>query len=1142
MSVRNEREPPPGASHEVHDKHSLPPEDAAARALASDPTRNVVLEASAGTGKTSVLVARYLNLLRAGVEPSNVLAITFTRQAAAEMRERIITELQAAAEWSAEGRSRWADLRDRLGEITISTVDAFCLSLLREFPLEADLEPGFGMADETEIPSLIDDAVERTLTLGAGIARRDGGLAMLLAQLGPWRARVALIHLLRRRLVVPDTLHRFLDGTPTGWTAEEACRCAAERLVDRLGGVAHQVELLIRNGPLEDPSFAALAHELERLPGLVEADPSRIRATLDRLREFFLTRKGTPRVKFAPGRRVARQPEHRRYRAAAAALAPIVCDTLHAFERDLNVAMARAVQRLFGMAVSEYERTLEARGLLDFSSILWRAVDLLKQMDEFATSRYRLESRFQHVLVDEFQDTSRAQWQLVSLLVQSWGEGRGLGHEAPVPPSIFIVGDRKQSIYRFRDADVAVLQDAAEEIAELRGDGNVSCSIAHSFRSVPGLLGFANDLFAEVGKVSGQRDAFRYDAKDRFPLPDTQLEDKNLGSGALALDGEREPPLGVVVADDIESCADAVAGEVERLIEGALVRDPHSGIRRRTRPGDVAILFRARASHREFEWALERRAIPACVYKGLGFFDADEIKDVRVLIRFLADPQSELRAAALLRSRFVRVSDPGLLTLAGCLSVALVGADALSEFKSLRADDRLTLERVRASLTRWLPLVDRLPPAEVLDIVLSEGAYAYEMRGPQAVQARENLKKLRSLVRRLQNRGYATMAHVADHIDHLSGDVSNATVDTFDAVNLMTVHAAKGLEFPIVFLVDLGRGTATKPPAIRIIPDRGDGRPAVTIWPFRSEADENERQRELEETKRLLYVAVTRARDRLYLSSLVEADHPKFNRGSLGEVLPGGLASVFEGAVSTRAGSQVQWRGQSGVEHLFRVCRPAGEIESDETVKRIVPSPAPLKASDDNFSPLQYRPRLVREPVTAGATIAGETPGRQTAAGKEEARHRVIGRLVHELVRHEAARPSDRETARRAARELLRTREALDAGAADEIADAAAGLWARLIQQPDLAALLVRDCLFEVPFSLRPTESGSPDAEGGPPRVLRGTIDCLVRHSGGDVTVLEFKTGRPRHEHRHQLAVYVSATRAMFPEASVKGRLIYAGE
>ena len=370
----------------------------------------------------------------------------------------------------------------------------------------------------------------------------------------------------------------------------------------------------------------------------------------------------------------------------------------------------------------------------------------------------------------------------------------------------------------------------------------------------------------------------------------------------------------------------------------------------------------------------------------------------------------------------------------------------------------------------------------------------------------------------LQNRAYATMAHVADHTDHLSGDVSNATVDTFDAVNLMTVHAAKGLEFPVVFLVDLGRGTAAKPPAIRIIPDRGDRRPAVTIWPFRSEADENERQRELEETKRLLYVALTRARDRLYFSSLVEADRPQFNRGSLGEVLSGGFVSVFEGAVSTQTGNQVQWLGQSGVEHLFRVCHPVGAIESGEAVKRIVPSLAPLKESDDNFAPLQYRPRLVREPVTAGATIAAEAPGRQTAAGKEEARHRVIVRFVHEWVRHETARP------------------------ADEIADATADLWARIMKQPDLAALLVRDCLFEVPFSLRPTESGSPAAEGGPLRVLRGTIDCLVRHSGGDVTVLEFKTGRPRPDHHCQLAVYVSATRAMFPEVSVEGRLIYAAE
>ena len=125
--------------------------DAPARAFAVNPVNNVVLEASAGTGKTTVLVSRYVNLLRAGVDPSNILAITFTRQAATEMRDRIIRELRAAGEHSRADQVRWRELRDRLGEIAISTIDAFCLALLREFPLEADLDPAFGVADELSL-------------------------------------------------------------------------------------------------------------------------------------------------------------------------------------------------------------------------------------------------------------------------------------------------------------------------------------------------------------------------------------------------------------------------------------------------------------------------------------------------------------------------------------------------------------------------------------------------------------------------------------------------------------------------------------------------------------------------------------------------------------------------------------------------------------------------------------------------------------------------------------------------------------------------------------------------------------------------------------------------------------------------------
>ena len=151
----------------------------------------------------------------------------------------------------------------------------------------------------------------------------------------------------------------------------------------------------------------------------------------------------------------------------------------------------------FAVALTTYQQTLEAHALLDFSGVLERAIDLLKQMDEFARSRYRLEARYHHVLVDEFQDTSRAQWELVAQLVRSWGEGLGASADA-LPPSIFVVGDRKQSIYGFRDAEVAILEDAAGFIEALRPDGHSRQAITVSFRAVPALLQFVNDVFEEV--------------------------------------------------------------------------------------------------------------------------------------------------------------------------------------------------------------------------------------------------------------------------------------------------------------------------------------------------------------------------------------------------------------------------------------------------------------------------------------------------------------------------------------------------------------------------------------------------------------------------------------------------------------------
>src|SRR4029450_13097022 len=169
-----------------------------------------------------------------------------------------------------------------------------------------------------------------------------------------------------------------------------------------------------------------------------------------------------------------------------------VLDAHKAWRRDLNTLVSKGVWRMFRIAELEYRRTLDARALLDFPDVLLKTVDLLRQMEEFAQSRYRLESRYHHVLVDEFQDTSRAQWELVSLLVQSWGEGAGLASSGPLPPSIFIVGDRKQSIYAFRDADVSILDDARRYIEALRPGGDARRTISRSFRAVPGLLPFVH--------------------------------------------------------------------------------------------------------------------------------------------------------------------------------------------------------------------------------------------------------------------------------------------------------------------------------------------------------------------------------------------------------------------------------------------------------------------------------------------------------------------------------------------------------------------------------------------------------------------------------------------------------------------------
>ncbi len=874
----------------------------------------------------------------------------------------------------------------------------------------------------------------------------------------------------------------------------------------------------LAEGPTASPRFGLVAADLRALDlGTLTTDGA-LWAAADTLRAYFLTGDGRPRTRMPGFVRKDQAPSEQAWRRHGAALrqvAPAVHAALAAWARDLNVLLAGGIGRIFAVALEEYRRTLAEHDVVDFPELLQRAVDLLRQMDDFSQSRYRLESRYHHVLLDEFQDTSRLQWQLVALLVQSWGEGFGLVHDAPLLPSLFIVGDRKQSIYRFRDADVTLLDEAAAAVGALRPEGDPRRYISRSFRAKPALLAFVNDVCTEVATGSSRPEAFLYREADRFPLEAAAAD----AAGDAAVETARdEACVRVIAGGEIDETASRVADEIARILAAGSVRDRATGLPREARAGDVAILFRSRDSHREFEAALEARGIPSYTYKGLGFFDADEIKDVLALVRFLAAPASDLRAAALLRSRFIRLSDDAIRRLAPGLSAALVAPEPPPASAGLEDEDGRVLGRARASVRDWLALVDRLPPDELIDHILAASAYAEELAGARLAQARENVKKIRALIRRIVNRGYATLGRLAAHIDRLStGDEANAALEAVNAVSLMTVHAAKGLEFPIVFLVNLGRGVARRRSAIRVHVLGGHEEDAsVAVDSFQSEADELEPELEREETKRLLYVALTRARDRLYLSTVLRDGAFRCGPGSLGSILPPSLGTVLQAAGSAPDGCALEWKGSSAT-HRCEVARPPAAPHGP------VPRDAEPAEPGPDWPLLQ--PPMPRVAVTSLGRDGADPQGGRAGSGREdeEVDPQAVGRLVHELLRRvPPGRDISPNELLQIAAGLVPTGTGLDSAAAHAVAGRALDLYWKVTAASEFRELLREGVVeFEVPFTARSKDG-----------LVRGVIDCLVRRRDGSVVVLEFKTGLHRPRHDRQLEVYVRALAGAVPGAT----------
>ena len=505
------------------------PPDAAERAHAVDPAEHVVLEASAGTGKTSVLVQRYCNLLTAGVDPGNILAITFTRKAAAEMRERIVRELRRDALRSAAGRRRWLELRDRVGDIAISTIDAFCLSLLREFPLEADLDPSFRVADDTEVARLMERRARSRVARRAGRSRRgrhggagahrDEHAAIACGAEAP--ARPAVGRPCRRSRGFLARAGAPASAVGASWSA------AIERLRAALAAVAGRRRGLPRHGAGRLVALPAAAPRPRRRAARARlVDGAVRRRVLEHLAEYFLTQKGEPRTKLpaaAPavrGRGVlpAAQGGVRRARGTGGRPArPSSTGTSTPCSREACSGWPSSRSTRTG--VRSTTRTCSTSPRRSSARSAARADG--RVLAEPLPPRVSLPPR----------PGRRVPGHEPAAVAPRLPAGRGvaLGRRArcatprsrPRCSSSATASSPStaSATPRWRSST-----KPSQHIAALRPGTRPHRAITTSFRSAPALLAFVNDLFDAIDKAPGRSDGFRYDDRDRFPVPDRRLD------------------------------------------------------------------------------------------------------------------------------------------------------------------------------------------------------------------------------------------------------------------------------------------------------------------------------------------------------------------------------------------------------------------------------------------------------------------------------------------------------------------------------------------------------------------------------------------------------------------------------------------
>ncbi len=1099
---------------------------------------SVALAAGAGCGKTYVLTERFLSHLQpAASEPANLhklVAITFTDAAAREMRSRIrgqcFQRLQQAE--SAREQDDWLRLLRTIDTAPISTIHAFCTSLLRTHAVELGLDPTFGVLDQTDADVLQTEAVDDVLR--RKLADQDERVLELAATYGLSRLKDQLRGLLHSRHdrqgfarwqgVEPDALVATWRAT---YDAEALPAALAE--VADAAPIGRIVELLPAAEPTKDKFIAARAALLEMLPRL--AAGSVTEQELTEIRQLARVQ-GLCTAKDWPA-----ADDFVDYKNACKTLRDAIDKgRLKPFDETVARQVAAHGLALLDLAadVAEaYDRRKAAQGKLDFDDLLAGAHRLLTD-PRYADVCRQLSAGIELLLVDEFQDTDQLQVDLVRALC---GKGVDTGR-------LFLVGDFKQSIYRFRGAQPDVFLDLRKELPD-KG----KLSLTTNFRSQPAILHFVNALFCD--SLGDDYEPLLPHREQTTPEPAVEFlwtvrPDKS-GTAKGTTEAARRQE------------ARWIARRLRRLIDDGkpMIADARAeGGLRPLRLGDVAILFRALSDVQYYEEALREYDLDYYLVGGHAFYSQQEVFDVLNLLRAVASTADEVSLAGVLRSPLFALADETLCWLvesAGSLNAALrTGALPAELSPAERAKTAAAAKTLRLLRLRK----DAVPIATLITEALARTGYDAVLLAE--FLGERKLANLRKLIDRARAADESGVVELDGFITQLSQFIAQEPKEALaatcpeaaDVIRLMTIHYAKGLEFPLVVVPDLDRPSNFRPPPVALDPELGplvpqpgdDRRPDATVGfdlycALEKRADADERTR-------LLYVACTRAADYLILSSSL-ADYDKLGSDWMrllaerfdlrsGEVrgeLPDGYGRPHVHATDERPETNHRPSGASHGPDLVKMLEAAHREAAaghGGVPREIGPVAVDLAARQQfSFSRLTGRlvlPRPLGEGWAEGAALDAPRPTAHDdpiGAPRQQVDPRGLGSLVHAVLERLDPRAENPigTWCEQLAEEYVVENTAAAAELAREMVErfTVSGRWRELAA----ASVVHRELEFLLAWP-----PGEADGRG---RYLQGYIDCLYRDVGGNWHLVDYKTNNlsaadcPRAAERYEMQLYVYA-------------------